>query len=193
MPSDPSNSNQKQSGPSHRAWISLGGNIPWRGLVGERLFSEALNALARGGFLARRASRVWIGPAWPDPADPVFYNAVVEGGWAGTPLQLLALLLDAETAFGRRRSVRNAPRTLDLDLLDFEGGRGRFDPDLEVPHPRLSVRPFILGPLADATPDWRHPALGKTARELYEVSENKAEYRPFSEKPLQLAEITANP
>ncbi len=162
-------------------------------MVGGALFAEALNVLAQSGFQATGFSRVWAGPAWPDPSDPAFYNAVVEGGWRGTPPQLLALLLEVEAAFGRRRGVKNAPRTLDLDLLDFEGGRGRFEPDLEVPHPRLSVRPFILGPLADASPDWRHPDIGKSARGLYEAAENKEEYRPVTEMPLQLAEITANP
>jgi len=192
-PSDPSNLNQMQSAVLRRAWISLGGNVPWNGLAGAALFEQAMAALAVGGFLTVRASRVWVGPAWPDPADPPFYNAVVEGRWPDNPPALLALLLRTETAFGRRRSLKNAPRTLDLDLLDMEGGRGRFDPDLEVPHPRLSIRPFILGPLAEAAPDWRHPETGLGAAALIEVIENKEQYKPIAEKPLKAAEITANP
>ena len=167
----------------------MGGNIPWNGLLGAALFERALAALAEGGFRLTRASRLWVGPAWPDPSDPLFYNAVAEGRWAGSPPALLGLLLRTETAFGRRRSVKNAPRTLDLDLLDMEDGRGRFEPDLEVPHPRLSVRPFALGPLAEAAPDWRHPESGSSAADLFEVSENKQNYRPASEKLLKGPEI----
>lgn len=193
MPSDPSNSNQKQSAGAARAWVSLGGNIAFEGLIGAPLFEAVLVVLAKGGFQTDRTSRLWTGPAWPDPSDPPYYNAVVEGRWSGGPSALLALMLETEAAFGRRRSVRNAPRTLDLDLLDLEGGRGRFKPDLEVPHPRLSARPFILGPLAEAGPDWRHPENGRSARDLFEVSENKEKYCCVAEKLLKAPEITANP
>lgn len=182
-----------QSSPPPRAWISLGGNMPWNGMTGAALFDAALAALAEHGFAVTRVSRVWIGPAWPDPSDPPFYNAVAEGRWPGSPLGLLDLLLKTETGFGRRRSLKNAPRTLDLDLLDIEGGRGRFAPDLVVPHPRLSLRPFILGPLAEAAPDWRHPETGRAAQEMFEASENKEQYVPVTEKPLKPPEITANP
>lgn len=193
MPSDPSNSDELQSGETHRAWISLGGNIPWNGLTGGSLFAAALGALAQAGFHVTRVSRVWVGPAWPDPADPLFFNAVAEGRWGGGASDLLKLLLATEEAFGRRRSVRNAQRTLDLDLLDMEGGRGRFEPDLVVPHPRLSVRPFILGPLSEAAPDWRHPDTGLAASDLFEAAENKEEYRSVAEMPLNVSENTANP
>jgi len=193
MPSDPSNSNQKQSTAPPRAWVSLGGNIAFEGLIGGPLFEAVLVVLAKRGFQTARTSRVWTGPAWPDPSDPPYYNAVVEGGWRGGAPDLLALLLETEAAFGRRRSVRNAPRTLDLDLLDLEGGRGRFEPDLVVPHPRLSGRPFILGPLSEAAPDWRYPETGRSARDLFEASENKEQYCCVAEKLLKAPEITANP
>jgi 2-amino-4-hydroxy-6-hydroxymethyldihydropteridine diphosphokinase len=193
MPSDPSNWNQKQSAAAPRAWISLGGNIAFEGLMGGPLFEAVLVVLAKGGFYTVRTSRVWTGPAWPDPSDPPYYNAVVEGSWRDGPQELLALLLETELSFGRQRSVRNAPRTLDLDLLDHEGGRGRFEPDLVVPHTRLSGRPFILGPLAEAAPDWRHPETGRSALELFEASENKEQYCCVAEKLLKAPEITANP
>jgi 2-amino-4-hydroxy-6-hydroxymethyldihydropteridine diphosphokinase len=193
MPSDPSNSKQKQSVRASKAWVSLGGNIPWNGLAGAELFQAVVAALTKEGFAITRASKVWVGPAWPEPADPPFFNAVVEGRWAGGAPELMVLLLKTEEAFGRQRSVKNAPRTLDLDLLDLEGGRGRFEPDLEVPHPRLSGRAFILGPLAQAAPDWRHPLSERSAQELFEVAENNKLYRSATEMSLKAAEISANP
>ncbi len=70
-----------------------------------------------------------------------------------------------ENEFGRMRSVRNAPRTLDLDLI----AHGRIvsdDPELTLPHPRAHERLFVMGPLAQIAPEWRHPVLRRTAAEL---------------------------
>jgi 2-amino-4-hydroxy-6-hydroxymethyldihydropteridine diphosphokinase len=73
-------------------------------------------------------------------------------------------LHQVETSFGRRRAAKNAPRTLDLDLLDYDGRVEAGPPTL--PHPRLGERAFVLFPLADVAPEWRHPASGLTVREL---------------------------
>lgn len=66
---------------------------------------------------------------------------------------------------GRERWARNAPRTLDLDLI-AHGRRVLDEPGLVVPHPRAHERLFVMGPLAEIAPDWRHPVLEKTAAEL---------------------------
>ena len=82
-----------------------------------------------------------------------------------------------EDAFGRRRSVRNAPRTLDLDLIAY----GRSSGDLEgliLPHPRAAERRFVMGPLAEIAPDWRHPTGGRTARELAASASIGSDARP---------------
>ena len=80
------------------------------------------------------------------------------------PAQLLAALHDVEVKFGRVRKVRNAPRTLDLDLIDYDGRIQEGPPQL--PHPRIAGRPFVLVPLRDVAPDWRHPHSGRTVSEL---------------------------
>ncbi len=79
----------------------------------------------------------------------------------------MALLHRTETSFGRQRAKKNAPRTLDLDLIDYDGRVEEGPPVL--PHPRLADRAFVLVPLADIAPDWRHPKSGQSIAELIAV------------------------
>ncbi len=102
-----------------------------------------------------RASAFYRFPAWPDPADPPFVNAAARLRQAPAPRDLLAGLHVIEAAFGRRRSRRNAPRTLDLDILAY-GDRIQEGPPA-LPHPGLETRAFVLAPLADIAPDFRSP------------------------------------
>lgn len=103
----------------------------------------------------------------PVPASdqPWFVNGVAEVAAALPPAELLARLLALEAQFGRERGARDAARTLDLDLLDYDG-RKCSTPNLVLPHPRLHERRFVLAPLCDIVPDWRHPRLGLTVAEL---------------------------
>jgi 2-amino-4-hydroxy-6-hydroxymethyldihydropteridine diphosphokinase len=97
--------------------------------------------------------------------QPDFYNLVVRGSTALAPLELLAAAQGVEEALGRRRSFPNAPRTIDVDLLAY-GDRVMRTEALTLPHPRLHLRGFVLHPLAEVAPEWRHPVLLRTAREL---------------------------
>ena len=100
-------------------------------------------------ILAR--SHLYETPSWPDPAEPAFVNAVTVVNTTLQPVELLALLHGVETAFGRMRSAPNAPRTLDIDLLDYDG---RVVTDgVTLPHPRMTERSFVLVPLAEVAPD----------------------------------------
>jgi 2-amino-4-hydroxy-6-hydroxymethyldihydropteridine diphosphokinase len=123
-----------------------------------------LQTLAAHDVRTESLSRLYRTPAWPDPSEPAFVNAVASVETPFSPRKLLQLLHETETAFGRTRSARNAPRTLDLDLIDYQGRVERGPPML--PHPRMATRGFVLIPLADVAPGWRHPLSGLCVTDL---------------------------
>lgn len=97
--------------------------------------------------------------------QPEFLNLVCAARTHLDPRGVLDLLHRVEDALGRARTFRNAPRTIDIDLLDHAGARMETE-ELILPHPRLHQRAFVLRPLAEVAPGWRHPVLGATAAEL---------------------------
>ncbi|WP_043798004.1 2-amino-4-hydroxy-6-hydroxymethyldihydropteridine diphosphokinase [Arenimonas composti] len=146
----------------HRAYVGLGGN---QGDVAATLQS-ALAALAAlpGTTLAARSS-FWHTPPWGDTAQPPFLNAVAALDTALSPMPLLGALLAIERAHGRDRGAdarRWGPRPLDLDLL-LHGDTVLAEPGLELPHPRLHQRAFVLVPLAEIAPDLVVPGRGRVA------------------------------
>jgi 2-amino-4-hydroxy-6-hydroxymethyldihydropteridine diphosphokinase len=152
---------------STRAIVAIGTNVPFNGLAGPAL-------VAAEGLATRTISACHTTVAWPDPADPPFTNAVAVLDAPGMTAQaVLDILLRTEAAFGRVRAARNAPRTLDLDLLDFNGERHNAA-GLVLPHPRLQARAFVLGPLMEVLPDWRHPVTGRSVKEMWAALSKQA-------------------
>ena len=101
-----------------------------------------------------------------EPEAPKFLNAVVEFGYNGDPVQLLKKLKSVEDALGRpREHARNVSRKIDIDLL-YIGDTRINDRELELPHPRMHLRKFVLQPLADIRPELILPRQVKTVREL---------------------------
>lgn len=146
--------------------LGLGSNLPYGNLDGARLLGKALEAVEAAGHSCVVRSGFWASPAWPDPAAPSYTNAVaICAAASSTPEDVLHTLLQIEQLFGRERRTRWAARTLDLDLLDFAGQRLQ-TASLELPHPRLQERSFVLAPLAEAAPWWRHPISGEGALTL---------------------------
>lgn len=149
---------------SQGIFIALGANVLSKVGNPAETIGAALDWLARTRVEIESCSPLYRTRAWPDPADPAFVNAVARIATDRTPLELLQLLHETETVFGRTRSLRYAPRTLDLDLLDYEGRVEKGPPTL--PHPRMATRAFVLVPLADVEPNWRHPQSGLTVAQL---------------------------
>jgi 2-amino-4-hydroxy-6-hydroxymethyldihydropteridine diphosphokinase len=144
--------------------IALGGNLASHAGPPDETLKRALARLEQLGVKILSVSSFYETPAWPDVSDPPFVNAVAAVKTILQPVELLDLLHGVETEFGRMRSAPNAPRTLDIDLLDHDGTvmTGR----VSLPHPRLAGRSFVLVPLGEVAPDWRHPVSGQGAREL---------------------------
>lgn len=150
-----------------RAFVALGTNLPYRGVAGPALLARAVAALRSAGLSPRALSSVWETPAWPpDSGQPNYFNAVAELDAEGlAPQPLYETLCTVEIAFGRERRDRWAARTLDLDLVAMDAFVGVFGA-LTLPHPRMQERGFVLAPLAEIAPDWRHPSSGLNAVEL---------------------------
>ena len=144
-------------------FIALGANRPYRRHTPFENLHRALQLLSQHEISVLACSRPWRTPAWPDPAQPPFLNAVARIGWDGdNPQDLMQILHEIETSCGRVRSVRNAPRSLDLDLIDFKTRvrAPKLEQDLALPHPRVNDRAFVLLPLREIAPHWRCPVSG---------------------------------
>ena len=144
--------------------IALGANLSSQAGSPEQTLRASLALLCENAAPAVSVSKFYASPAWPDPSDPPFVNAVARIETSRDPASLMKLLAEIETHFGRVRAARNAPRTLDLDLLDYDG-RIETGPPI-LPHPRIEARDFVLMPLRDVAPHWRHPISGKSVEEL---------------------------
>ncbi len=147
--------------------IGLGANLPSPRHGEPRATCEAaLTALEAAGVKVLRRSRWYRSAPVPASDQPWFVNGVaaVETGLA--PAELLALLHRIEADFGRARRRRNEARILDLDLLAYGERRSAPGEAPVLPHPRLAGRAFVVLPLAEIAPGWRHPVSGLTAAEM---------------------------
>jgi 2-amino-4-hydroxy-6-hydroxymethyldihydropteridine diphosphokinase len=148
------------SQPPAKAYLGLGGNL---GNV-RRTFKLALERLTALGTITKRSS-LYQTPPWGELNQPDYLNAVLEFETHCSSFELINLLLQTETDLGRVRERLWMPRNLDLDLLSYN--QEILDsPLLTLPHPRLHQRGFVLLPLCDIAPDWQHPILQRSAREL---------------------------
>ena len=147
------------------AIVALGSNLPGVYAASTDLLEAALEQFQAEGLVLLRRSRWWRSAAWPDPDLPDYLNGLAIVETALGPRATLAALLAIEARFGRTRGAANAARTLDLDLI-AHGRRIIREPDLVLPHPRAAERRFVMGPLAEIAPEWRHPETGATAAAL---------------------------
>jgi 2-amino-4-hydroxy-6-hydroxymethyldihydropteridine diphosphokinase len=155
-------------------FIALGSNVGDR----EKALSRARVLLHEAGFRETTASTVYLTEPVGGPPQAWFLNQVIGGHTALSAEETLRACLGAEGALGRERTVRDGPRTLDVDLLLF-GDAVMSTGSLVLPHPRLHERRFVLVPLAEIAPEVRHPVLGATVAELLARCADRAEVRPF--------------
>lgn len=150
-------------------YLSLGSNIGDR----EKNLQTAIQQLAANQVRVLRVSPVYETEPVEFTAQRWFLNLVVEAETGLFPMQLLARTLRIERALGRVRSVPKGPRTIDIDILFF-GRTVMRGARLEIPHPRLAGRRFVLAPLADLAPDLRHPVTHQSVREMLEAAPAQA-------------------
>lgn len=147
------------------AYLGLGSNVGNR----EQHIEQALSKLAAPDLRIARVSSVYETEPVGFTAQRSFLNLVAEIETELFPMQLLARLARIEQALGRIRTVPNGPRTIDLDILLY--GRAVIrSARLEVPHPRMAERRFVLVPLAELAPELRHPVTHKTVRAMLEAA-----------------------
>lgn len=147
--------------------LGIGANLP-TARFGPPLAgcAAALKLLPEYGIAVVRRSRWYCTAPVPPSDQPDFINAVAEIAATAEPGPLLQALHAVEVRFGRDRGPRNAARVLDLDLLAYGDRVSAPGAEVALPHPRMHERPFVLVPLAELAPRWRHPRLGLRAGDL---------------------------
>ncbi len=145
--------------------IGLGANLPSKVGPPQATLEAALDALAAAGVTILARSRWYRTAPVPVSDQPWFVNGVASVATSLAPIELLALLRKIELQFGRERGEPNAARTIDLDIIDYDGIVMN-ETGLILPHPRLQDRAFVLLPLAEIAPQWRHMGLRKSIRSL---------------------------
>ncbi len=149
----------------HRAYVAIGSNLGER----QQLIEQGIEALKRlEGCRVESVSQIIATEPYGVTDQPDFLNGMIALRTFLPPLELLDSLQEIEQAAGRQRLVRWGPRTLDLDLIFYD--HAVIDMErLQVPHPDMQNREFVLKPLAELAPYYRHPILQKTVKEMLDA------------------------
>lgn len=162
-------------------FIGLGANLPSRFGAPRETLEAAVLHLARSGLILIARSRWYESAPVPISDQPWFVNGVISAHTSEDVRSVLDTLHEIEEEFGRVRRERWEARVLDLDLVAYgtmafeEGGEA----GARVPHPRMHERRFVLEPMREIAPDWRHPVLGRTISELLETLQSDEILRPL--------------
>ncbi len=149
----------------------------------EGMLDRVLRELERAGFEQLRPSRLyWTRPIGGPGGQAEYANAVIRAQTATTPPEAVRRLLEVERACGRRRGERWSPRTVDLDLL-LLGAAEFSSADVQIPHPRMTCRRFVLEPACEVAGEMRHPWSGATLAELAESILTADRYRAICLMP----------
>ena len=150
-------------------FLGLGSNLS--SIYGDRFYNIklAVSYLNNYGVQIIKKSSFYETPSYPDKKNPKFVNIVIKIKTLLNPIDLLTLIISIEKKIGRKRTLKNDPRTCDIDIIDFNGlveihsfNKKKF----EIPHKELSKRNFVLFPLHEIEPKWKHPKTKETVNEL---------------------------
>lgn len=152
----------------NKAYLLTGGNL------GNRLqnLQNAATLIEKNIGKIEQASSVYETAAWGFTEQPAFLNQVLYVSTLLSASELIKNLLRIESAMGRERNIKMGPRIIDIDILFFNHDIIN-EPDLEIPHPRLHLRKFVLTPLAEIAPGYLHPVLHKTVLQLLAECEDR--------------------
>ena len=161
--------------PTHTVYLSLGSNL------GDRAahIEQALTRLGEEGVRIVRRSSFYQTEPVEFQAQGWFLNIAVEAETELMPRQLLRATRHIEHELGRKRTVRGGPRTVDIDILLY-GANIVSAADLEIPHPRMTERRFVLVPMAEIAPAVRHPVLRLTMTELLAATSDRSQVRKLN-------------
>jgi 2-amino-4-hydroxy-6-hydroxymethyldihydropteridine diphosphokinase len=156
-------------------YLALGSNVGDR----EENLRKAISRLGTSGVHVTKMSRVYE----TEPVDyleqPWFLNGVLEAQTKLPARELLAALREIESQMGSKKPFAKGPRLIDLDILLYDNA-SIHTPELDVPHPRMLLRNFVLVPLAEIAPNLRHPSWPATAAELLANSHDASQVRKYS-------------
>ncbi len=160
---------------AHRIYLSLGSNLGDR----EANLRAAIAALPDAGLQVARVSSLYKTEPVDFTDQPWFLNLVVEGETDLAPHDLLRKLRSLEKKLGGEKEFPKGPRQLDIDILLYDG-QTVATPDLQIPHPRMTQRRFVLVPLAELVPNLRHPGWAGTVENLLHSTSDRSKIRKFA-------------
>ena len=139
-------------------YIGIGSNLNGHMSTSFNTLNIVISYLSRKGLRVIRSSSIYKSRPFPNGLGPHFYNSVILVKSSMKAINILLILKDIERTFGRKRcKYKNSPRVLDLDLLDCRGEISNMDSLLQLPHPKMIERDFVLRPLYELDPNWVHP------------------------------------
>jgi 2-amino-4-hydroxy-6-hydroxymethyldihydropteridine diphosphokinase len=155
-----------------QVFISLGSNM------GDKLqfLKNAIEEIRIRLGKVVKESKIYEAAAWGHTKQPNFFNQVIEIETELSPMQLLQGCLDIEKSLGRERSILWGERTIDLDILLYDGRSVQLE-NLSIPHPYLQLRNFVLVPLCEIAPDLIHPTIELSIRQLLERCADKLDIK----------------
>ncbi len=145
--------------------IGFSANLPGRFGGPEETIRAAALEMTRRDLRVQKMSRIWVTAPVPISDQPWYNNAVAAIETVHEPRMVFNIIKGIEQDFGRETRERNAARVIDLDLVSYNN-LVMNDSDLIIPHPRMHERAFVLCPLKDVAPDWRHPVTGQSIDEM---------------------------